>query len=153
LWRDSFIHPAFAAEIDLTASQGIRRLGFRRWYERQLIEGHVYFITAFLSVVLMAACLEQIDVRGSSWQLLFMITVIAATGWLCVIGLRRYNFLLVRAECFGSQSTCAKCKTYGVLQVLGAGHSEAAGDAPRLDDEWIRVRCKKCDHEWRMERN
>ena len=136
----------------MTPSQGIQRLGFRRWYERQLIEGHVYFITSFLSIVLMAACLEQIDLHGSGWQLLFMLAVIAATGWSCVTALRRYNFLLIRAECFGSQSTCAECKTYGVLQVLGAGQSETV-DPQRLDEEWIRVRCKKCGHEWRMERN
>jgi len=27
-------------------SDGIRKIGFRRWYERQLIEGHLYLISS-----------------------------------------------------------------------------------------------------------
>ena len=38
--------------------QGIRKLGFRRWYERRLIEAHAFLITGFLALILAVAFLE-----------------------------------------------------------------------------------------------
>jgi hypothetical protein len=137
----------------MTPAQGIEKLGFRRWYERQLIEGHVYFVTCFLSMIVIAASLEQIDWRASPGQIMFLLAVLVAGGALCIASLRRYNFLLVRAECLGSQSNCPECRVYGVLKVIGAGEGEErrGGVFTRADNPWIRVRCKKCGHEWRME--
>src|SRR5687768_12335514 len=113
--------------IAMTPAEGIAKLGFRRWYERELIEGHVYLITCVLSLVLIAACLEQIDWRGPLFQLAFTLSALGVGGALCIGALRRYGFLLARAECFGAQSSCGKCSTYGVLKVIGAGVSEAGG--------------------------
>jgi hypothetical protein len=137
----------------MTPAQGITKLGFRRWYERELIEGHVYFVTCFLSMMLIAVCLDHIDWRGPLTQLAFTLAALMLGGALCIGSLRRYNFLLARAECFGAQSSCAQCKAYGVLQVTAAGtaeQSEGRVVAPE-DNSWIRVRCKKCGHEWRMD--
>ena len=136
----------------MTSAQGIAKLGFRRWYERQLIEGHVYFVTCFLSLIAIAATLELIDWHAPFLQFLYMLGVIAGSGAVCVTSLRRYNFLLGRAECLGAQSCCERCETYGILHVVGA--SAGAGRARLFDvtdNAWIRVRCKKCGHEWRMD--
>ena len=132
----------------MTSAEGIRKLGFRRWYERQLIEGHVYFITCFLSMIVVAVCLEQIDWRQPLRELATLLYVVSGV-LLCLFSLRRYKLLLLRAESLGRQSTCTHCSTYGVLQVLDAAAVEAADGAP--DNAWIRVRCKKCGHEWRMD--
>jgi hypothetical protein len=136
----------------MTPAEGIDKLGFRRWYERQLIEGHVYFITCFLSLITIAACMELIDWKAPAAQVAFMLSIIVAGGVLCIVSLRRYNFLLLRAECFGSQSSCTHCSTYGVLKVLraGTGEERTRGLVRRADNPWICVRCKKCGHEWRM---
>ena len=135
----------------MTPAQGIAKLGFRRWYERQLIEGHVYFVTCFLSMILVAVCLDQIDWRQPTRELL-LITYVAGGVFLGLLSIRRYNFILWRAERFAEQSTCAHCATYGILQVLAAG--AARDDSPPralADNTWVRVRCKKCGHEWRMD--
>lgn len=138
--------------LSMTSAQGIAKLGFRRWYERQLIEGHVYFVTCFLSLIAIAAALELIDWHASFGQFVYMLGVIGAAGALCVTSLRRYSFLLGRAECLGAQSCCGHCDAYGILHVVGAGTGHArAGLFDATDDTWIRVRCKKCGHEWRME--
>ena len=135
----------------MTPAEGIAKLGFRRWYERQLIEGHVSLVTCLLSMILVAACFEQIDWHGPVLKLLFMIAVISAGAWLCLRAVLRYNFLLFRAEHLGEQSSCGQCRTYGVLQVLGAGGDTGQGaETSGSDNSWIRVRCKKCGHEWRM---
>lgn len=136
----------------MTPAEGIAKLGFRRWYERELIEGHVYFVTCFLSMILIAACLEQIDWKGPLPQLVYMMSAVVFGGALCIASLRRFSFLLARAECFGEQSSCQKCKTYGVLRVVGAGvvgNEESVLSA--ADNAWVRVQCKKCGHEWRID--
>jgi hypothetical protein len=136
----------------MTPAEGIAKLGFRRWYERELIEGHVYFITCVLSLMLIAACLEQIDWRGPLLQLMFMLSALILGAALCIGSLRRYTFLLARAECFGEQSSCDKCSTYGVLKVIDAGVSETRGPVvTAADNTWIRVQCKRCGHEWRID--
>ena len=136
----------------MTPAEGIAKLGFRRWYERQLVEGHMYLVTCILSLMLIAACLEQIDWRGPLGELAFTLAALIGGAALCVGALRRYGFLLGRAECFGAQSSCAACHTYGVLKVIGAGlddeHASILGVA---DNTWIGVKCKKCGHEWRID--
>lgn len=137
----------------MTPADGIRKLGFRRWYERQLIEGHMYFVTCFLCLIAVASSIEQIDWRGPVLHSTFLLTVIVAGGVLCVMSLRWYNFLLARAEILGAQSSCAQCRAYGVLAVVeGGGDNDQPGDRMgAADGTWIRVRCKKCSHTWIME--
>ena len=134
----------------MTPAQGIEKLGFRRWYERQLIEGHVYFVTCFLSLIVFVACLEQLDFRGPFLKLLSTGALLLGSLVVCFKSLRWYNFLLIRAETLGAQSSCSKCAVYGVLKVVDAGQadSETTGSG---NNSWIRVRCKKCGHEWRMD--
>ena len=136
----------------MTPAEGIRKLVSAAGDERQLIESHVYFVTCILSMILVAVCAEQINWRAAGQDLALFGYLIGGTA-LAFASLRRYNFLLLRAECFGNQSTCRNCLTYGVVAVLDAGVADAyqERDAPSADDRWIRVRCKKCGHEWRMD--
>jgi hypothetical protein len=77
-WPTSF-HDAKSGAcptIAMTSAEGISKHGFRGWYERQLIEGHVYFVTWFLSLILVVACPELIDWRqplreqcGHEWRM------------------------------------------------------------------------------------
>ena len=133
----------------MTPAEGIGKLGFRRWYERQLIEGHVSLVTCLLSLILVAVCLEQVDFRASLVKSALMIALVTAGAAVCVRSVMRYGFLLLRAEALGAQSSCAQCRTYGVLQVLSASTSQPGAEGD--DNAWIRVRCKRCGHEWRME--
>ena len=143
----TLIHAYFV----MTPAEGIARFGFRRWYERELIEGHVYLITCVLSLTLIAACLEQIDWRAPLQQLLFTLCALVLGAALCIGSLRRYGFLLARAECFGAQSSCGKCGVYGILKVIGAGVGDGRPVLDAADNPWVRVQCRKCGHEWRID--
>jgi hypothetical protein len=144
--------PPVLIKRPVTPAEGIAKFGFRRWYERELIDGHVYLVTCILSLMLTAACLEQINWRGSLVQFVFTLSALALGAALCAGSLRRYAFLLVRAECFGEQSSCGKCSTYGVLNVIGAGVGKGRVSVLHpADNSWIRVQCKKCGHEWRID--
>ena len=56
-------------------SDSIRRRGFRRWHERQLIESHAYLVTGLLALIMMAIAIEMIDFRQSAQGLLALLLV------------------------------------------------------------------------------
>lgn len=128
--------------VDL--AEGIRRFGFRRWYERQLIESHVYFVTAFLSLIVVVAGLEGYNATAHGPTRLLMVALVAGGVVLCAWAFRRYQFMLGRAVRAAEHSTCSKCSTYGALEVVR--WSMEGKPAPTLT-----VRCGKCAHEWQID--
>jgi len=125
-------------------AEGIRSVGFKRWYERQLIESHVYFVTAFLSLIVIVAGLEGYNAGAQGSTRLYMLALIAGGIVLCAWSFRRYQFMLARAVRAAERSTCSECAAYGVMDVVP--RTEASNPAPSL-----MVRCRKCGHEWQME--
>jgi hypothetical protein len=115
-------------------ADSIRRLGFLRWYERRLIEGHAWFISGFACMVAIAACVEELAFRGSFARLLFYVVVIVAAAATGIYGLIRYHRILWEAERIGEQATCPACGTYARFKLISA--SQAC--------------CRKCAHEWRL---
>jgi hypothetical protein len=115
-------------------ADSIRRLGFWRWYERQLIEAHAWFITGFICIISIAAFMEELSFHGPLAQLLLYAGLVAAAALLGFYGLVRYQKILVRAERIGAQATCAACGAYGRFSMISALH----------------VRCRKCSNEWRL---
>ena len=47
-------------------ADSIGRLGFARWYERRLIEGHAWFISGFACMVAIAAVVEELAFAARS---------------------------------------------------------------------------------------
>ena len=129
-----------------TPAQGIARLGFRIWYERQLIEGHVWFVTGFLCTVLIMALMEELNLRGPGPLSLPSLAMIVAATWLGIVAIRHYMRILGRAESLAEQCVCPACASYGLIRVLDSGFVEA-DEQP----QWMRVSCKKCDQQWRVE--
>lgn len=132
----------------------IRRRGFRKWYERQLIDSHLAFTTCLLAGITVAACLEEVNLLEFGWKPLFLLaTVFGATavGW---YSWRRYITVLERAEHYGAASTCPSCKAYGRFEIVASGtQAEGPYADPRADPlpyPWLRVRCRRCGTGWRM---
>lgn len=128
----------------LDLAEGIKRLGFRRWYERQLIESHVYFITAFLSLIVVIAGMEGYSASADGSKRLLMVAVVVGGVLLCGWSFHRYQRMLARAVRAAEHSKCEKCTTYGALEVVRPSDAARAGSM-------ITVRCRKCAHEWRMD--
>jgi hypothetical protein len=128
----------------------IRRHGFRRWYERQLIESHGYLALGFLALILMLASAEVLSDSKSGLGYLATLGMAAAGGLLMLVAWRRFNVLLARAERFAEGATCPSCKSWGKFRVLG---QEAApeDDPPEAGrPRWLRVRCHECGNEWKI---
>lgn len=132
-------------------SEEIRRRGFRRWYERQLIESHAYLVTAFLSLILLLAGFEAMDaLRGSPAYYVAVVGVAAAAGVVMWVAWRRFTVLLARAELFAESAGCPRCQAWGKFDVLTA-EPVGADDPPEAGrPHWVRVRCRKCGEQWRL---
>ena len=113
-------------------ADSIRRLGFARWYERRLIEGHAWFVSVFFCMIAIAACMEELSFRGSMARLLLYVVVVAAAAAIGIYGLVRYQKILVEAEQLGEHATCGACGAYARFRLISQSQ----------------VRCRKCDNEW-----
>jgi hypothetical protein len=136
--------------MDLVDS--IRKRGFRKWYERQLIESHLYLVTCFLCMILVAACAEQLNFRSPG--AVAMVALVIGGGLLGLFSWRRYKAIMSVAEGYGDRSTCAQCGAYAKFEVLDwgdpppvapSGTTSAAAIGP-----WMKVRCRKCSNLWTL---
>lgn len=122
----------------MTLAEGIRKLGFRKWYERRLLQSHAHLALAFCCLVGVFAAFEAL-VRFRDWtDQATDIIAIALCVMLGLWALRRYLYLLASAEMVAGQADCADCKAYGRLELE---ESDASGTQ-------VRVRCRGCGHRW-----
>jgi len=141
----------------MNRADGIHKFGFRRWYERQLIESHAYLVTCFLSMILVAACIEIFSFRGSFSEQLMLLVLLMTGASICAASWRRYHVLMVRAECTGEQSTCEACRTYGRFKVMEPAPTRTGSFTRKLlwasdeSDAQLKVHCRVCGHEWLIE--
>lgn len=125
----------------MTLAEGIRKHGFRKWYERELLQSHAHLVLCFLCVIGVFAAFEAAS-RFRDWNEQILdgaaLLLCSAVGlW----ALRRYLVLLGHAETAAHQAECPACKTYGRLALL---QSDASG-------ENVRVQCRQCGQAWRIE--
>ncbi len=129
----------------------IERHGFRRWYERQLIESHAYLALGFVALILLLSGLELLSDAEAGVRYLIVLIAAAAGGMLLVVAWRRFGVLLARAEHFAEAATCPQCKAWGKFKVL-AQESSTANDPPEAGrPHWLSVRCTRCEAEWRLQ--
>ena len=129
----------------MSIDDAVRRRGFRRWYERQLIESHAYLVTGVLSLVMMLIAIEYIEFRESVANALLLASIAAGGAVLALFAWRQFNRLLFRAESLAGQAVCATCRAYAKFEVLDAHDSSEA-----ISGRCLHVRCRKCRHEWSM---
>ena len=122
-------------------AEGIRKHGFRKWYERELLQSHAHLALTFVCGIGVAASMElAFKSRGLSdglpdWA---AVALCASVG---IWALRRYLYLLSHAEAVANQADCPHCKAYGRLTLV---KGDAGGDR-------VRVGCRRCGHEWHID--
>lgn len=127
----------------MTTAERIQKFGFKRWYERTLIESHAYFVTAFLGMIVAVAGIELIGQHGTPTRTLLGLAAALFGTALVALGIHRYYRILMVAEGYGDRATCPGCRTYASFNVIAVG-DEAT------DSMWLRVKCRKCSNEWTM---
>jgi hypothetical protein len=118
-------------------SDRIRSIGFRKWYERELLSSHAHLVLCILSIVAMLASFEALRGASPAEKALDMLFVVLCGG-VALWALRRFLFLNLRAEGVANQASCGDCGEYGRFSVVGDD---------RNPDE-TQVCCKKCSHQW-----
>lgn len=123
--------------MNVNLAEAVKRIGFRKWYERQLLSSHAHMVLCFLSVIALVASMEAFrTAQGGVQEMNVMYVLLCA-----VIGawaLRRYLFLLMRAEHTANQASCPDCGDYGRFRVV----------RQRVAEQEIDVCCRKCSREW-----
>ena len=99
----------------------IQRHGFKRWYERQLIESHAYLALGFVALILMLSGFEVMGEMKSGLGYVSILGMAALGGVLMLVAWRRFNVLLARAERFAEGATCPTCNDLGQVSRAGPG--------------------------------
>ena len=119
-------------------ADGIRKRGFRKWYERTLIRSHGHLVLTLLCAIGVMAAFE-VHSRSAPWSdQLFDAAAIVLCGAVGVHSLRRYLYLLTYAERIAHQAVCPNCKTYARFSVTAEDRAA----------QQLTVRCRQCQHEW-----
>lgn len=126
----------------MNAVQSIRRHGFRKWYERQLLQGHACLVMLLLSAL---GLMGSFEAFGMHLPLPSRLAVTACAVLSAGIGfwaLRRYLYLLRHAEYVADQAVCRQCDTYARWDLEDS-------DPPRAGP--LRVKCRHCGNRWQIE--
>lgn len=117
---------------------GIRKHGFRKWYERELMRSHAHMVLLLACSIGLLAAFEAASKFRDWADQLIDILAIAVCGAAGLWSLRRYLYLLMHAEAVAHQADCPSCGTYARFRLVRA-------DA---QDENPSVCCRNCSHEW-----
>lgn len=128
----------------MNAEHAITTLGFRRWYERQLLESHACLVTCFLCTILLAVCLEGAIPRSGVFGSLTALLTALASAACAVWSWNHYRVVFSRAERYGNVAHCEHCGSYARFDV----ERTHAGDS--ADEPELKVRCRHCSHRWSM---
>jgi hypothetical protein len=119
-------------------ADGIRKHGFRKWYERELLQSHAHLVLTFLCAIGLFAAFEALGrFRSFSDQLTDIVAIAICTA-LGIWALRRYLHLLMHAEVTAHQADCPQCKAYGRFKLT----------SENPNDNSVQVCCTKCQHRW-----
>jgi hypothetical protein len=114
----------------------IGKLGFRRWYERQLYACHGWLVASLLCAFALLALLEDLHLLKLGLEGALLLLAALSAGLLACYALWRYLSMLVQAQHLSERSTCTHCGTYGRYRLVAASASA------------MTVRCRHCDAEW-----
>ena len=123
-------------------SDGIRRHGFRKWYERELLQSHLHLALTFLCAIGLFGAFEA-AMHFTTWtDRAIDALAILACGAIGVWALRRYLYLLMHAEHAANQADCPHCGSYGRLTLV---------DEPSPSNASVKVCCRQCAHQWSID--
>lgn len=119
-------------------ADGIRKHGFRKWYERELLTSHAHLVLTFLCMIGVFAAFEALG-RNRSWlDQAVDVTSIGLCSGVGIWALRRYLYFLNHAEMTANQADCPQCQAYASFSLESESAAEHA----------VRVCCRKCQHRW-----
>jgi len=130
--------------LNRSLADGIQRVGFRKWYERELLSSHAHMALALIAAVALMASFEAFHGASPGEKILntgFVLVCAAITLW----AMRRYLYLLMHAEELANQANCGQCQAYGLLKL------QEGPDRRQQSQRLVPVCCKRCGFKWELE--
>ncbi|QKO20516.1 hypothetical protein [Rhodoferax sp. BAB1] len=121
-------------------AEGVRRFGFRKWYERELLSSHAHLLLTLLCSIALIGMLEVFQ-GGSLGEKLLDVLLFIASGAIGLWSLRRYLYLLMHAEEVANQANCPDCGTYARFEIVSEDRRNSHTE----------VRCRACTRVWTIE--
>jgi hypothetical protein len=121
-------------------AEGVRRFGFRKWYERELLSSHAHLLLTLLCAIALIGTLEAFQ-GGSSSDRLVGVALFLLSGGIGLWALRRYLYLLMHAEEVANQASCPGCGAYARFEVVQEEVRRGS----------TRVCCHQCGTDWLIE--
>lgn len=121
-------------------AEGLRRFGFRNWYERELLSSHAHLILLLFCFVGMLGSVEAFVDASPGAKVLNVLLFIVSTA-IGLWALRRYTYLLLHAEAVANQANCPGCGVYARFVLRSEDR-----DSGRLG-----VCCRACNFEWHID--
>ncbi len=122
-------------------AQRIRQVGFRKWYERELLHSHGNLLLLLFATLGLLGSLEVYSTRQTLLQGIPMLAGACACAAIGYYALRRYLRALAQAEFVARQAICPACTAYAKWGLVDGPPSESR----------LRVRCRACSHRWEIE--
>lgn len=123
----------------MTPAGAIGRLGFKRWYERELLLAHAWLAACVLCAFAFLGLVEELDLRRLGLASIPMLLAAFAGGLAGWHALTRYLGMVLRAQHLAECSTCKRCGIYGRYRLVGASQNR------------MFVSCRQCGGEWTIE--
>ncbi|MGA0608956.1 hypothetical protein [Caldimonas sp. KR1-144] len=124
----------------MTSVQRIQRHGFRKWYERELLQSHAHLVMLLLSAIALLAGAEVYDAQAPIGDQFVLLLCVSASAVIGVWALRRYLYLLNHAEFVADQAVCSECHAYARWDLLDSGDAGTR----------LQVCCRGCGHRWEI---
>ena len=124
----------------MKALQAMRKLGFRKWYERALLRSHGHLVILIACAVAILGAAEAFSSGLSIGSQFALIACVLASAVIGLWALKRYFYLLHHAEFIADQAVCAQCQAYGKWDITGEDPTARQ----------MRVCCRKCGNLWNI---
>lgn len=121
-------------------AQRVQRLGFKRWYERQLLSSHAHLVLCLLALLGLMGALEAYSRAAQTVaERALDLAGVAACAAIGLWALRQYLRRIAQAEFVANQANCPGCGRY------------ARWTCVHGDDRGLEAACKDCERRWRIE--
>jgi hypothetical protein len=118
----------------------ISQRGFRRWYEGQLLRGHLHLLLLILGVLALLGGLEALSRHPELTDRAQLVACMLAAVGISAYALRVFLRSTGYAEYLARQADCPHCRAYARWDVRAAD-ADAAGSL-------LRVSCQACGQGW-----
>ncbi|MFC5607061.1 hypothetical protein [Variovorax soli] len=122
----------------------IQRVGFRKWYERELLQCHGHLVLLLLCFVGLLGGIELLGSHGSLQVRLAALACVVASAIVGHRALRRYLLMLGHAQHMAEQASCPVCGTYARWDIEDEQAQEGAPQSR------LHVRCRHCASTWNI---